>query len=65
MISSRVGIPSSISKLPGRWTQPETETTLVPGDCSVPKLLNQSAPLATMWGTLESVSTLLIRVGPP
>jgi hypothetical protein len=51
--------------LPGRRTSPETETTLVPGDCSVPKLLNQSAPEAMMCGTFERVSTLLISVGPP
>jgi hypothetical protein len=50
--------------LPGRRTSPETETTLVPGDCSVPKPAHHFAPEAMMCGTLESVSTLLISVGP-
>jgi hypothetical protein len=51
--------------LPGRCTQPDTETTLVPVDCSVPNRRYQSAPRLTMCGTAQSVSTLLISVGPP
>ena len=50
-----VDIPSS----------PDTETTFVHRDCSVPNPLNQSAPWATIGSTLESVSTLLIRVSRP
>src|SRR5207302_9203771 len=61
---SRERMPSSISKLPGRRTLPDTDTILVPVDFSVPTDLNHSAPFSMIAGTLQSVSTLLIRVGP-
>ena len=38
---------------------------LVPGDFSVPHFLNQSTPLVTMCGNVETVSVLLITVGWP
>src|SRR4051812_45691495 len=61
---SREGIPSSISKLPGRRTLPDTDTTFVPLDFSVPTSLNHFAPRQITSGTFISVSTLLISVGP-
>jgi hypothetical protein len=50
--------------LPGRFTFPETETIFVPVELPSPNPLNQSAPRAMMSGALQSVSTLLISVGP-
>jgi hypothetical protein len=35
----------------------------VPGDFSVPMPANHAAPLRTICGTLQSVSTLLMSVG--
>ncbi len=61
---SRTEMPSSISKLPGRWTLPETETSLVPVELPSPNLRYHSAPRSMMIGALQSVSTLLISVGP-
>ena len=61
--STRNGVPIGTSWLPGRSTFPETVNILVPGDLSVPRKRNHSAPLFTMCGTLQSVSTLLITVG--
>jgi hypothetical protein len=43
---------------------PDTETSFVPGDFSVPYSRYQAAPFSTTSGTFESVSTLLISVGP-
>ena len=45
-------------------TQPETDTTLVPVEVSVPMRANSSPPMRTMCGTFISVSTLLMSVGP-
>ena len=61
---SRDGIPSSISKLPGRCTQPDTETSLVPVEFSVPIRAYASPPISMIAGAVASVSTLLISVGP-
>jgi hypothetical protein len=61
---SRTGIPSAISKLPGRCTLPETETIFVPVEFPSPYCLYHSAPRSMMIGALQSVSTLLISVGP-
>jgi hypothetical protein len=51
--------------LAGRRTWPDTDSTFVPGDFSVPHCRNQSAPLATIAGSVASVSVLLITVGCP
>jgi hypothetical protein len=50
--------------LPGRSTQPETETTLVPVERSVPILAYSAPPIRRISGAFISVSTLLISVGP-
>ncbi len=62
---SSSGVPSGSSKRPGRTTCPETPNIVVPGLFSVPKPRNQSAPLPTMCGTWEKVSTLFTVVGMP
>ena len=61
---SREETPSSISKLPGRWTCPETETSLVPVEPGAPSLAYSAPPMLMMCGAVASVSTLLISVGP-
>ena len=50
---------------PGRVTWPDSEKMPKPLDFSVPIEANQSAPLATIEGTLAIDSTLLMTVGPP
>jgi hypothetical protein len=49
--------------MPGWRTSPDSVKTIVPGESSVPNPRNQSAPLARMCGTFDSVSTLLTAVG--
>src|ERR1700716_1675055 len=65
MITSRKLIPSSISKTPGFCTLPLTETRRLPLELPRPNLAYSAPPLATIQGTLDSVSTLLISVGRP
>src|SRR5437660_10280552 len=61
--SSPSVMPSGASYCPGRVTCPDSEKMPNPLDLSVPIPANQSAPLATMEGTLAIVSTLLTTVG--
>ena len=51
--------------MPGRFTWPLTQKSLVPGLFSVPHWRYQSPPFFTMWGTAERVSTLLTVEGMP
>src|SRR3712207_6104736 len=44
---------------------PDTQNSLVPADFSVPHWRYQAAPLLTMCGTVQSVSTLLMVEGLP
>ena len=44
---------------------PETDTSLVPAEVSVPSLAYSLPPILMIAGTVDSVSTLLISVGPP
>ena len=48
---------------PEFMTLPVRAKTFVPLDFSVPNDENQSAPFRMMYGTLASVSTLLMTVG--
>ena len=50
--------------MPGRCTQPLTDTTFVPVDVSVPISAYLPPPMRRTIGTFISVSTLLISVGP-
>jgi hypothetical protein len=43
---------------------PETDTTFVPVEVSVPTLAYSAPPTCSTYGTFISVSTLLISVGP-
>src|SRR3954465_5446082 len=61
---SREGVPSSISKLPGFVTLPATDTSFVPVEPCPPSSAYFSPPISTMAGTVASVSTLLMSVGP-
>ena len=61
---SREEIPSGISKLPGFLTLPETDTSFVPVEPCVPIFAYSSPPISMIGGTVASVSTLLISVGP-
>ncbi len=61
----RSGVPMGTSTIPGFFTPPATEKTLVPLLFSVPMAANHSAPLAMITGTLAQVSTLLMIVGWP
>ena len=63
--SSRSVMPSGASYWPGRVTWPDRLKMPKPLDFSVPIAANQSAPLATIEGTLAIDSTLLMTVGPP
>jgi len=63
-MSSREEMPSSISKLPGFVTLPETETSFVPLLFCTPSLAYSSPPIAMIDGAVASVSTLLMSVGP-
>jgi hypothetical protein len=45
-------------------TSPEIEISLVPVDVSVPIFAYSAPPIRMMAGTVDSVSTLLISVGP-
>ena len=56
-------MPSGASYWPGVVTCPDSEKMPNPLDFSVPRPANQSAPLATIDGTLAIDSTLLITVG--
>ena len=49
----------------GDSTSPETPTRMFPVEAGVPNFLNQSAPRATMYGMLVSVSMLFTVVGIP
>ena len=60
---SRSVMPSGASYWPGVVTCPDSEKIPYPLDRSVPRPENQSAPLATIDGTLAIDSTLLITVG--
>ena len=51
-ITSRSGVPSSISATPARTVSPLTVQTTVPGDSGVPSSRNQSAPKRTIPGRL-------------
>src|SRR5437762_602439 len=62
-MTSPNGVPSSTSATPGRTTSPVTVHTTLPGDSAVPIDRCQSAPCSRIHGTLDSVSTLLTRVG--
>src|SRR5262249_39646730 len=53
------------SYTPGRFTWPLTQYSFGPPFFSGPSAAYHSAPLATMIGTLQSVSTLLTAVGLP
>src|SRR5262245_234228 len=66
-MSSFIGKPIVISKLPGLSTWPQTEKSLVPVLLGLERQspLYQAAPRVRMWGTAASVSTLLIVVGIP
>ena len=59
----RSGVPMGTSTIPGFFTLPATEKTLVPLLFSVPMAANHSAPLAMITGTLAQVSTLLMIGG--
>src|SRR5689334_1901981 len=59
------GVPSLISKLPGRATSPDTEKILVPPLFGRPRFRNHSPPLRMIHGTAANVSVLLIVVGLP
>jgi hypothetical protein len=61
---SRERIPSSISKLPGFVTLPDTDTSLVPVEPWTPSSAYLAPPSSTIAGTVASVSTLLMSVGP-
>jgi hypothetical protein len=50
--------------LPGRWTLPEIETIFVPVELPSPNFEYHSPPFWMIRGVLQSVSTLLISVGP-
>jgi hypothetical protein len=50
--------------LPGRLTLPDTLTIFVPVEVSTPSLAYCAPPSSMMRGTVDSVSTLLISVGP-
>src|SRR5216117_2283886 len=56
-------VPRGTSTIPGRLTWPERPKSLVPPP--PPRLANQAPPSATMDGTAQSVSTLLMTVGLP
>ena len=58
-------VPSGISTRPVLRILPTSENTLVPALLGVPMEANQSPPRATMTGTLNQVSTLLMLVGRP
>ena len=58
-------VPIGISTKPLFLIFPARAKTFVPGLSSVPKLVNQSAPLLIISETFESVSTLFIIVGLP
>ena len=64
-MSCRRVVPIGTSTSPVFRTLPVREKILVPGEVSVPKERNQSAPFRMMWGTLAQVSTLLMLVGRP
>ena len=61
--SSRSVMPSGASYWPGRGDVPGQREDAEPLDFSVPIAANQSAPSATIDGTLAIDSTLLITVG--
>ena len=63
--SSRNGVPSGTSKLPGRLTCPDTEKHFVPPLFGRPSAMNQSPPLRMIDGTDAKVSVLLMVVGRP
>src|SRR3954468_8058820 len=62
-MTSRRGVPSSISPMSGPTTSPTTVLMTLPGDSAVPIDRNHSGPRATIHGTLASVSTLFTSVG--
>src|SRR4029450_11378669 len=62
-ISVRSVQPSSISTTPGRFRCPERPKSFVPRP--PPRLANHAPPRATIDGTADSVSTLLMTVGLP
>src|SRR5215212_754147 len=59
------GVPSGISKFPGRSTWPETEKHLTPPLLGIPISANHFAPLRKIDGTDARVSVLLMVVGRP
>src|SRR5690242_14130184 len=59
------GVPSLISKFPGRATSPDTEKIFVPPLLGRPRFKNHSPPLRMIHGTAAKVSVLLIVVGFP
>src|SRR5882672_2298333 len=60
---SRAVRPNGTSYTPGLLTWPETPHKKLPVLLGVPSALNQSAPRSTMYGALNSDSTLLTVVG--
>src|SRR5215469_870448 len=62
-MASETGIPIGISYTPGYRTSPDKPTNFSPAVPSRPCDLNQPTPLASIWGTLAKVSTLLSAVG--
>ncbi len=62
IISRRV-IPMGTSTRPVFLTLPVRAKTLVPGEFSVPMLLNHALPFSTMGGTQAYVSMLLRLLG--
>ena len=61
---SRDGVPSAISKLPGFVTLPDTDTSFVPVEPFTPSSAYFAPPRSRIAGTVASVSTLLMSVGP-
>ena len=55
--------PYSTSNTPGVLTWPDTANMRVPFDASAPSAVKAPAPLTTIHGTLDSVSTLFTIVG--
>ena len=62
-MASRRLVPIRTSPTPARRVAPVTVQTSVPGERSVPSVRNQAAPLAMIFGTFASVSTLSTRTG--
>ena len=64
-MTSRKGMPSGNSKLPGLFTCPDTEKISVPPEFSGPRPANHSAPLRRIVGTEAKLCVLLMVVGFP